>query len=161
MVTEAQIAQFLLETQKSGYGTIGGISMSPVLPIGYKVKIEQVSPEHIEAGDVVVFASDSFCCHRVISKMKVFRRTYFIHKGDNSRYGGIFSENELVGKVMKAWDAEGKEHLVLKQRVMYRPRLIWHHAIYIIAYLLKKRLFGKKTNSISCFVNGFYWNYLN
>lgn len=161
MVTEAQIAQFLLETQKSGYGTIGGISMSPILPIGYKVKIERVSPEHIAIGDVVVFASDSFCCHRVISKMKVFRMTYFIHKGDNSRYGGIFSENELIGKVVKSWDEQGKEHVVLKQRVISQPRLMWRHAIYIIAYLFKKRLLGKKTSRMSRFVNGFYWNYLN
>ena len=45
-------------------------------------------------------------CHRVLGILKVFRKAYYLEKGDNNRDIWFIREPELLGKVIKINDRE-------------------------------------------------------
>lgn len=55
---------------------------------------------------IVFFRDDKIVCHRLLGILKVFRKAYYLEKGDNNRDTWFIREAELLGKVIKINDWE-------------------------------------------------------
>ena len=78
---------------------VGGSSMSPTLKEGSTIIVKPI--DVIKMGDVVVIegANNNLLVHRIAHKIKMDKKEWYIHIGDNSSYPGLTSEDEIVGRV--------------------------------------------------------------
>jgi len=75
-------------------------SMEPLIPVGSLILVEQVPPETIEPGDIIVFQLDEFVvAHRVIRNQIVVGE--FVTKGDANYMEDInpVSYSSVIGRV--------------------------------------------------------------
>jgi len=76
-------------------------SMMPLLVPGKKIRVEPVNPIDIQIGDIVVFKDrKGLTAHRVLLKLHVFHKQYFLQKGDANRYGSFIDEKHIRGRVI-------------------------------------------------------------
>ena len=73
--------------------------MSPTLKEGSTIIVKPI--DVIKMGDVVVIegANNNLLVHRIAHKIKMGKKEWYIHIGDNSSYPGLVSGDEIVGKV--------------------------------------------------------------
>ncbi len=102
----ADVLNFYHQT-KGSEGIIKGKSMYPTLKENWKIRIRPVDVNKIKVGDIVVFKTHEFNCHRILRKFKFLERIYFLHKGDNSSIAGIFEGKNFVGIVTEVFDENG------------------------------------------------------
>jgi hypothetical protein len=159
MVKKNEITKFYLRTEGELLETIGS-SGEPILKDGWKIKLEPSDKDKVGIGDIVVFGKSILTCHRIIGKLKMGRSTYFIHRGDNSRWGGVFFSQELIGKVVTAYNKDGQETNSLENRNI-RPLPKPMQYLYLIMYLTKRRIFGNNTNALSRFIDRLFWSLLS
>ena len=140
-------------------------SMMPVLNVGDVVIVSGVEPSAVRIGDIVAFQNGSdVLVHRVISRQWSSNQLLFRHRGDSAVSGGIFTSDNLIGRVISV-DKEGHEfsldtpwytinnkiigwRLRIVERINYRyPRFIrfMFHVIldppwYLYRILLLRRL---------------------
>ena len=156
MVKESEIYDFYLGA-KGDWGFVLGKCMEPVIRDGWMIKVKPADTIEVKTGDIALFRRNDFLCHRVVRKISFLGRTYFIHKGDNSLSGGIFQENDLVGKIIGVLDEKGLE--VKRDRWQkFHPNGIKFKAyIYLFFYIVKKIIWRKKNNRFTVFFNRIAW----
>ena len=84
-----------------------GLSMLPTIRPGDSICILPYTDPScfIRKNDLIVFfRDDKIVCHRVLGILKVFRKAYYLEKGDNNRDTWFIREPELLGKVIKIND---------------------------------------------------------
>lgn len=142
---------------KGGMFIIRGASMYPTLKESWRVKVEPLMGTEIKTKDIILFNNYLFVCHRVVGKARFFRRNYVIHKGDNASIGGIIDADNLIGRVENVFDETGQK-IAKKEWKEVRINgntFIWH--IYVFMYLIKKFVFGNKTNITIKYINKIFW----
>lgn len=91
----------VVEHNKSFRMMVKGDSMRPTIMENSYVTIEDVHPDHIKIGDVVVFKiCNKIFIHRIIGIHKIKKDLFFVEKGDNLLVPtSIFPGENLLGKV--------------------------------------------------------------
>lgn len=88
---------------------LSGFSMYPTLREDDVLFLENVVPENIRAGDLVVFKKDDkSICHRIVGKCLINGKLYFREKGDNSFSGSKISTEQIVGRVEEIYRGKQK-----------------------------------------------------
>ena len=162
MIKEADLAKlrdFYLKNQKEPFLIdIVGTSMQPILKDGFKAKVVPVHAKSVNYGDIVLFLRKKIICHRVIGKFNWRGKIYLIQSGDSAKIGGIIEEKELIGKVIEAYDSEGKNIDGVAWKECISPLGVRvFSAIYFIFFLTKRALFGKKQNRFTRAMKGAFW----
>lgn len=148
-------------TAKGGWEVISGISMYPVLKHGWMVKMQPVTENDVEIGDIVGFGQNILTCHRIVGRMKFLNKTYFLHKGDNALVGGMFEGKDLIGKVTAVSDNKGQKVNKEKwQKPKCRNIKIINYS-YLFIYLIRKSIFpGEKIDRLANLFDKFFWIFL-
>ena len=159
MDKESEIYDFYLRT-KGGWGFVSGKCMEPIIKNDWKVKVKPAGKTKIETEDIAVFKRNIFLCHRVVGKISLLGRTYFIHKGDNSLYGGVFKENDLVGKVIRVFDEKGLEVKRERWQEFCSNDIKFKAYVYLFFYMVKKIVWKEKKNRFIDFFNRTAWRFM-
>ena len=121
---------------KKGWGwlAVKTDSMMPLIQPGDQVLISRVIAEHIGRGDIIVFKrGGSMIVHRVLKKLCTDKGICFIEKGDNSRGRGIFSADNVIGRVIMV---KGDQKLFslnsLFIRLTSRALSVWFYGTTVI-----------------------------
>ncbi len=133
----AEVLNFYLQA-KGSEGIIKGKSMCPTLKENWKIKIRPVEVNKIMVGDIVVFKTHEFNCHRILRKFKFLGRIYFLHKGDNSSIAGIFEGKYLIGIVTEVFDENGVKVENFNCSNIPSGRIRGISYFYFVKYLIKR-----------------------
>ena len=75
-------------------------SMEPLVGVGDKVNVARAEPSRLHIGDIVAFRDgQNVLVHRVIGRSRSDGQFTFRHRGDAGTVSGIFTANNLIGKV--------------------------------------------------------------
>lgn len=96
-----------MSSQTSCFKIISGC-MEPVLPLNASVIVRHAGADEINAGDIAAFRArrtsaswnDIVEVHWVTGRFRISGKTYFLHSANNAASFGIFSADELIGKVI-------------------------------------------------------------
>ncbi|MBI5359024.1 MAG: S24/S26 family peptidase [Planctomycetes bacterium] len=96
-----------MSSQTSCFKIISGC-MEPVLPLNSSVIVRHAGAHDLKAGDIAAFktrrtsasGSDIVEVHWVTGRFRFSEKTYFLHSANNAPSLGIFSADELIGKVI-------------------------------------------------------------
>ncbi len=96
------LAETLLEDNKSIKFSMKGFSMYPTLKEGDTGLVEKCSVDELKKGDIIVFRlNNNLIAHRLIEIKNINNTKVFIAKGDkNSYYDKPVVANEIIGKLV-------------------------------------------------------------
>ncbi|MBU4312559.1 MAG: S26 family signal peptidase [Candidatus Omnitrophica bacterium] len=140
MEKETQLKNLYLKL-KGGIFEFKGSSMEPTLMEGCRLKIEPSTTNDIKPGDIVVFGREVLICHRVLSRVKVFNKIYFLEMGDNTDRPNVISEDEIIGKVVSVIEGEkviGADSYAVKRNILFYPLGFISFSLIFTAYFLKR-----------------------
>ncbi len=157
MKIKNEISKLMLES-KEGWAIVSGISMYPILKNNWRIKIKSVDIADIKVGDIVVFSKrDNLICHRIIDEVAFLNKRYFIQKGDSSIRGGVFKDDDFIGKVISAIDEDG--NVVTLDGISFSHSKLSSY-IYLWLFLIKGFFFKKKANKYTAYMHQKIWNLL-
>lgn len=139
--SQINIANFYLKNN-GGWGTIVGKCMQPQLLDGWRVKVSPCTKDDVNIGDIIVVGSKNIMCHRLVSKISLFHKIYFVHKGDNSFQWAICDSKWLIGKAVEIVTAAGDKvdcEALCQEKVRYSVIAFrWGVSIYLLKKIINR-----------------------
>ena len=136
--------------------------MYPLLKTGFKIKIIPTAASTLACGQLFVFENQGLICHRLLKKTKLLGHYWLIHRGDNSRAGGVCGDDDLIGAVSEIRDSQGEPVVEPAggQAVDFCPTgvFLW---LYILSYIFKRKFFRFKHNKVIRTGNDLYWKLIS
>lgn len=75
-------------------------SMAPLIHPGDQIMVSKVPAEQVRSGDIVLFSRNGeLIVHRVLKIRLTNAGIRFVEKGDSSRVCGLFSPDDVIGRV--------------------------------------------------------------
>ncbi|MBI5400030.1 signal peptidase I [Candidatus Saganbacteria bacterium] len=119
-----------------------GRSMAPTLKEGDVIFLENVLPQAIKAGDIVVFQGyGKLICHRIVRVNKNSREISFLEKGDNNLTASSIKSEQIIGRVKEIFRGRRQMFTRQDQRAFYN---IMSHYFYRCLAPALKLLLNKK-----------------
>ncbi len=137
--------------RNQSYKFFMGSSMLPTIKTGAKIKLETVSPEKIQIGDIVIIEKTKLICHRIVGKYRIGNAFYFWEKGDNNHTLNFITQDKILGRVT---EIETVEKALLKGKCVSLPNfaILKYRVlsvIYGMAHNLKLLFFKKRQNKFT------------
>jgi len=127
-----------------------GTSMLPLIGESSSIGVKPlVSEKQLKVGDIALFNRNGcLIAHRIIGRIKEGNAIYYTEKGDCGLSLTMIAKEQIIGKVVKIYTAEGTVHLekplwsIINRAVGY----YWQFLIksFVYASRIKKQIVGNK-----------------